>query len=158
VQDGALEFGSILFFSHSWASIGNEKFINFELEFRARFVNPQSPSDAWIGVGLRSQHYFANYAHLLYIKGDGSIWITEPNEQPPSFYKDVDLRPATPMDLSANHRFRVDFGQSRLIVEIDDFSHCFELAHMPKLFGPGFIRFQSSLSRMAISTLKLIGR
>jgi hypothetical protein len=156
VVDGTLEFGSILFFPYSWATIGQEKFLNFELEFSARFSNPQPPNDTWIGVGLRSQHFFANFSHIFYLRRDGFIIITEPNEQPPNFYEDVVLRQATPIDLSAEHRFRVEFEESKLVVELDDFSHRFEVAHMPKVFGPGLIRLQSYRTWMAISHVKLV--
>ena len=40
VIDGALEFGSFSF-THSWASIGKERFRNFTLEFCTRFSGPK---------------------------------------------------------------------------------------------------------------------
>ena len=77
----ALEFGSLLQFSHSWASIGKQPFLNISMYFKARFSNPM-PGEAWIGVGLRSQHFFANFGHVLYLKKDGRIILVEPNEIP----------------------------------------------------------------------------
>lgn len=154
VIDGALEFGSLGFFAQSWASVGKEKFLNFALEFLARFSNPL-PDAAYIGVGLRSQHYYANFAHILYLKRDGSIVITEPNEDPPLFYKDNVLRQATPIDLTAYHHFRVVFNESVLSVKVDDFSHTFQVAQMKKVLGPGLIRFQAHKSWMAINQVKV---
>ncbi len=149
-----LEFGSLWFYSHSWASIGKENFLNFMLEFSARFSNLR-PDAGYIGVGLRSQHYFANFAHILYLNRDGSIVLTEPNEEPPQFYTDIPLRPATSIDLTAQHQFKITFNESVLSVQIDDFSRTFQVATMKKVFGPGLIRFQSHSSWMAISQVKV---
>ncbi len=91
-----LEFGSSQRFSHSWATIGKKKFCNFNLEFEAKFGNVIKREEAWIGVGLRSQHYFANYAHIFYLRANGMIIITEPNENLPQFYQDKILRDRTP--------------------------------------------------------------
>lgn len=149
-----LEFGSTTHFSHSWASVGKEKFYCFQLDFIARFSNP-NPISAYIGVGLRSQHYYANFAHFVYLTRDGRIWITEPNEEPPEFYKGKELRPAKQIDLDADHHFRVVFNQSILSIEVDDFSQGFEVAQMKKVFGPGLIRFQPYRSWMAIKKVKV---
>ena len=155
VVDGALEFGSIFFFEHSWATIGRERFLNFSLEFLARFSNPRDEA-AYIGVGLRSQHFYANFGHILYVNPNGSITITEPNEQPPQFYQDRPLREPTSFDAAAYHRFRVTFNESVLRVEVDEFAHEFEVARMEKVFGPGFIRFQACRTWMAIRELKVL--
>ncbi len=157
VVNGALEFGSLHVFSHSWASIGKEQFLNFELEFWARFSNPLSNA-GYIGVGLRSQHYYANFAHILYLNQNGSIIITEPNEQPQNFYRDNPLRSATPIDLAAYHHFRVVFDESALAVQVDDFSQTFQVSQTSKVFGPGLIRFQSHQTWMAVSRVKVIAR
>jgi hypothetical protein len=153
VVDGALEFGSIFVFSESWASLGNVRVLNFDLEFEAAFRNPAS-DEAWIGVGLRSQHFYANFAHLLYLKKDGSIVLTQPNEIAPTFYTDKQLRGTTRIDLSGFHHFHIRFTQDILLLEIGDFSISLEVARMPKVFGPGLIRFQSSLSWMAIKGIR----
>lgn len=144
-----LEFGSLSFFSHSWASIGKQPLLDFSMHFKARFSNPH-PDDAYIGVGLRSQHYFANFGHILYLKRNGSIVLTEPNEVAPSFYVDKVLREPTPLDLSADQEFYVGFDQTRLQIAVNGFSAEFDVARMPKVFGPGLIRLQSFRSWMAL--------
>jgi hypothetical protein len=153
--NNSLEFGSLWLYSHSWASIGKEKFHTFELEFTARFRNSLPNTTPYIGVGLRSQHYYANYAHLLYLNSEGKIIITEPNEDPPQFYSDHELRGVTSIDLAADHQFRIRFDESVLRVQIDDFDMTFKLAEMKKVFGPGLIRFQSSMTWMALRRLRV---
>lgn len=156
VSKGALEFGASRFYPHSWASLGKGKFYNFDLEFSARFVNPVM-HPAWIGVALRSQHYFANYSHLLYISENGLVVITEPNEDPPSFFKDNTFREREAIDATKDdHYFRASFTDSMLRVQVDDF-HCdFKLNDLKKVFGPGLIRFQSWGTWMAINRLKIV--
>lgn len=155
ILDQSLEFGSLFFFPFSWASIGKEQFLNFNLEFSARFVNPLK-EDSWIGIGMRSQNCYANYGHIYYLKKDGSIVITEPNEEPPSFYEDKILRKPTKIDTDAYHHFHILFNELTIDVQIDNFHpKPFEVIKMKKVFGPGLIRFQSSTSWMSIKDIKL---
>lgn len=154
VIDGKLEFGSINFYSHSWATIGKYIFKNFELKFWTNFSNSMA-DDAYIGVGLRSQHYYANYSHFLYLRKDGYIIITEPNEKPPKFYIDNQLRPKTKIDSAEDHYFHIIFDDSKLNITIDDFSKEFQIKEMEKVFGEGLIRFQSLKSWMVIKKINI---
>lgn len=156
VSKGALEFGASRSFTHSWASLGKSLFLNFDLEFCARFVNPVL-DEPWIGVALRSQHYYANYSHLFYINKNGLVVITEPNEDPPSFYKDNILRERTFIDHTKDdHYFRASFTDSTLRVRVDDFHHEFKLKDLKKVYGQGLIRFQSWGTWMSINRLKIV--
>ena len=131
-----------------------ERFLNFDLEFLAQFRNP-NPITAYIGVGLRSQHYYANFAHFVYLTLKGEIWITGPNEEPPEFYEGKEIRPAKSIDINTDHHFRIVFNQSILSIQVDDFSKTFEVSQMKKVFGPGLIRFQAYNSWMAIKKVKV---
>ena len=153
VLNGALEFGSLWHFGHSWASVGKRHFATFSIHFNARFANPQP--GAWIGIGFRSQHFYAKYAHMLYLKSDGSIVLVEPNEVPPALYHDKILRNPNSIDLTASHEFYVQFDAKNLTVRVDDFSSSIDVATMPKVFGSGLIRFQSSLSWMSLISLDI---
>ncbi len=156
VINDALEFGSPGFFSHSWASVGKERFLHFKLEFSARFVEPMSDAPK-IGVALRSQHYYANFGHHFSIAGDGSVWITEPHNQPPNLYDDTRVREPTDIDLDEFHLFKADFTKDRLLLSVDDFEHEIEVANMRKVFGPGLIRLYSVRSLMAIRHITVEG-
>ena len=155
VKDGVLEFGSLWNFPHSWATIGKRKFYEFGLDFTATFRNPHPSGNSYIGVGVRSQHYYANFAHILYLNFDGRIVITEPDENPPKFYEDNLLRGATSIDPSADHHFSITFDQSALQIAVDDFKVAFPLADMQKALGPGLIRFQAYRTWMGLRAVKL---
>jgi hypothetical protein len=63
---------------------------------------------------------------------------------------DQPLRGPTPIDLSGNQEFSVDFDEVQLRIAINDFSADFDVAKMPKVFGAGLIRFQAFRSWMAL--------
>ncbi len=155
VIEGRLEFGSSQVFSHSWASIGKKRFDNFQIEFEAKFSNIVNEKEAWIGIGLRSQHYAPSFAHIFYLRANGMIIIAEPNDDPPEFYKDNRLRNVTQIDTDKDYLFRVSFNNTILEVEIDGFSRSFRVEQMRKVFADGLIRLQAFYCWMALKRLKL---
>lgn len=152
VIDESLEFGSRSHYPHSWASVGKRSFLNFSIEFSARFSNPV-PGHGFIGVGLRSQHFYAGYGHIIYLNHEGQITIAQPTDQPPHFYEDVVLRSKTPIDLMSYHDFQIAFSESGLDIRIDDFHRILSVGDIKKVLGPGLIRFQSHMSWMVIRQL-----
>ena len=97
---------------------GEDCVLNVSLRCKICFSNPQS--DAFIGVAVRSQNFLASFVHLIYLKRNGSIVIAEPNEVPPNSYEDRMCRGPTPTD-------EAEFDEGK----------------MPKVFGPGLVRFKS---------------
>jgi hypothetical protein len=152
VIDGALEFGSLVSFPHSWASLGNIRILCFDLEFEAAFRNTMN--DGWMGVGFRSQSYFANFEHLFYLKQNGAILLTQPDETAPNFYTDKLLRAPVLIDQIGFHSFHVRFTPDTLLLSIDNFSISLDVMKLPKVLGPGLIRFQSCLSWMTIKKIR----
>jgi hypothetical protein len=155
VTNGLLEFGSLWSFPHSWATIGKQRPHDFTLNFVSTFRNPHADGNAYIGVGVRSQHYYANFAHILYLNHNGRIVITEPNEEPPKFYEDRILREPTRIDPAADHCFTIAFDHEALQIRVDDFTARFPVAQMRKVLGPGLIRFQAYRTWMGLRSLSL---
>jgi len=153
INKGFLEFGSLTHFGHSWASIGSERFSNFRLEFTAAPTHPELPV-WWIGVNMRSQHYFANYGHLVLLRNDGAVFVTQPDESSPNSYRDEPLRPPTLMGHTKEHAFRIAFSDDELQIAIDEWETRWDFTNR-KTFGPGLVRFQSSLTRMRVRNIRL---
>ena len=153
VVQGALEFGSLSFYPQSWASLGNEQVLNCDIAFDAKFRYQQA-STSWVGIALRSQSFWANYSHLLYLKVDGSIVVTQPDESKPNLYSDVQLRKPRRIDPQAFHHFHMRFSESTLRVQIDDFSRTIRVARMPKVLGAGLVRFQSAGTWMVLKNIR----
>jgi hypothetical protein len=108
----------------------------------------------YIGVGVRSQNYYAGFGHIVYLNRDGSVIMAQPDESAAGF-TDLPLRPPTPIDVSADHAFEIVFTRSKMVVSVDDFTTAFTIADMPKVLGAGLIRFQSHLAWMSIRSLRL---
>jgi hypothetical protein len=156
VVNGAFQFGSIFSYAHSWVSIGNAKLLNFRLQFDARFAI-QTPKGSMykIGVGLRSQHFYANYEHVLVLATDGSIVITEPNNDLPMLYSNIDIRSSIEFDPYIFHVFDITFDEKELSIAIDDFSCNFATSEMKRVFGPGLIRFHATRTWMDIRNISI---
>jgi hypothetical protein len=155
VRDGWFEFGSLWAFPNSWATIGKLRLADFALSFTARFAQLHPDKDqGYIGVGLRSQHFYAPYGHILYLNRDGSILLTQPDESS-NGYHDVPLRKATKIDPFAEHSFQCTFTGSVLSIRVDDFTKDFPVSKMPKVLGPGMVRLQAHVAWMGISRLTL---
>jgi hypothetical protein len=156
VVNGWLEFGSSWSFPHSWASVGKRPFDFFDIQFNARALDTfAEPGGCYIGVGVHSQHFYANFGHVFYLNSAGFVIITEPDEQPPNFYTDNVLRQRHPIDLTTTHQFRIRWDQAALMVQVDEFQRTFEVPAMKKTFGPGLIRLQSFRTRMAVDRLRV---
>ncbi len=149
ITNDYLEFGSRYYFPGSWATLGKEEFYNFSLEFSAKFINPLDESSK-IGVGLRSQHYYANYSHCFVLQKNGDVWMTEPNDEPPVFANDVKLFEFGTIDMNKFNIFKFKFFNNTIEVDINDFHKAIDLEKSKKEFGKGFIRFLSVRCIMAI--------
>jgi hypothetical protein len=155
VRNGWLEFGSLWAFPNSWATVGKLRVSDFSLSFTARFAQVHPAKDhGYIGVGLRSQHFYAPYGHILYLNRDGSIVLTQPDETP-NGYHDVRLRDATSIDPFAEHSFECTFTGARLSIKVDDFAKEVAVSTMPKVLGAGLVRLQAHVAWMAIRRLTL---
>jgi hypothetical protein len=156
VIDGCFQFGSVISYPHSWVSVGNARLKSVRLEFNARFglISSIGPL-CKIGVALRSQNFYANFGHVVVLSSDGSILVTEPNNDPPGYYANIDVREATEIDPASFHSFELEFNDSEFNIAIDDFSIGFQVSDMKRVFGPGLVRFHATRSWMEISDLSI---
>jgi len=155
VRNGRFEFGSLWSYPHSWATLGKYPLSTFALTFSASFALVHPDKDhGYIGVGIRSQNYYAGFGHIVYLNRDGSIVMCQPAETSEGFV-DIRLREAQPIELDAEHSFELEFSASTLSVQVDGCSATFPVADMPKVLGPGLIRFQSHVCWMGISRIGL---
>lgn len=156
VVSGAFQFGSLYSYPHSWASIGNLHLLNVKLRFEARFAAALSSGpECKIGVGLRTQHFYANFGHILVLGADGSIIVTEPNNESLLSYANIDIRGPTRIDVNTLHSFEVVFNERMLRVEVDGFSHTFQVEDMKRVLGPGILRFHATRAWMDITKITL---
>jgi hypothetical protein len=119
VMEDGLEFGSVYFFQHSWITVGDDDHSRVQLEATMRFsecAHLPDVSDGWIGIALRSQHSYANFSHLVYLKPDGSVWYTKPLDE--WNYEDVLIDSLKGFSLSDFVKFHLSFGQDVFRIEV----------------------------------------
>jgi hypothetical protein len=154
IREGIFEFGSLFSYPHSWASIGNLNLQNVKVSFKAKFIDMLEENPK-IGIAVRSQHFYANFGHVLVLGADGSIFITQPNNEPPQYYSDITLRGPTNIRPNDLHEFEISINEESFIVKIDDFSEKRAISEMPRVNGPGLVRFHATRAWMGIESLSL---
>ena len=117
VADG-VEFGSHYFFKNSWITVGDSDYKQIKLRATMRFsdCSPNKQAKAWIGIALRSQHFFANYSHLTYVKTDGSVFYTRPQNE--LKFDDVLIDRLNGFQLSDFIEFQLTFEPNTLQIRV----------------------------------------
>jgi hypothetical protein len=129
IVDDGLEFGSLYDFRHSWLTVGDEDHAVVNLEATLRFSdrNPKfGPTEGWIGIALRSQHFFADYGHLVFVRPDGSIRHTEPHDESQPL-GDVEIDSLKGFTLSQFVTFRLSIGPDTLRINVNEASKAINL-------------------------------
>jgi hypothetical protein len=171
IRNEVLEFGSVTSYPNSWASVGKELYDNYMLKFDAKFINPYAKSfkdkyfckrsEFFIGVGLRSHHYYAGYGHILYLRGDGNIILSTPKAptENGSGWEDITLRKSTRTNLNAFHKFKIVFINDSIDIMVDDFKKTIKRGYrkndMKKVFSTGLIRFQAYFCWMGVKRVSI---
>jgi hypothetical protein len=71
------------------------------------------------------------------------------------YYTDITLRPPTKINPYDFHNFSIEINEEVFKVEIDDFVEKIAISDMPRVNGPGLVRFHATRSWMGIGTFKL---
>jgi hypothetical protein len=136
--------------------VGNQKFQNVRVTANMKFVTtPQCPS--WIGIAVRSSHYFANYGYLLYAGTDGHIKYTEPKNEV-GVYVDKDIGEIPPHNsLNENQflSFEIRVDDNNLTMEVNKVRKVLPLADLPYVIKSGHILLQTCKTRVGIQSLKI---
>lgn len=157
-RDG-LEFGSFYVFRYSWLTLGLEKYGSIRVQAEMRFTQLRSDvanDHRWIGIMLRSQHFFANYGHLIYVLSDGTVKRTEPKKD--EFNKE-DPDPSLGQIQDFSHDKWVDFDlrfdEHALLGSVGGVVFNIPVTDMPYTYNAGLVRFQTYNARACVRTLKV---
>jgi hypothetical protein len=77
-------------------------------------------------VGIRSQHFYAGFGHIVYLNRAGEVMRAQPDESQ-SGYRDIQLGGPRPIDLSADHRFEISLTESDFSIRVNDITRSFSL-------------------------------
>jgi len=153
-----LEFGSLFLYEYSWLTLGEKEYDNIHIKSEMKFLdkNPQlQRSDGWIGISPKSTHFAANFEHLLYVKADGTIILTQPLNSRGA-YRDKPLGKLKNFDITQWIRFDILLNHEVFKIQINDFKVEFDLKDktaMPYCYNSGVIRFQTYLVRACIKSV-----
>ena len=153
-----LEFGSLFFYQYSWLTLGKKQFSNIHIKAKMKFVeiNQLLPEgEGWVGISLRSQHFYANFNHLFYVKSNGSMVYARPLDDCGNF-KNIPLGELKNFEINQWINFDIKFTDYSLDISINEFSREFLMEKkedMPFCFNSGMIRFQTDKARACIQSI-----
>lgn len=156
VDDG-LEFGSLYIFRNSWLTVGDDDHAQVDVEATMRFSdgNPAfSLEKGWIGIALRSQHFFANYGNLVFVHPSGSVKYFEPLDELHS--REVMIGSLDGFDPSQPVDFQLSFGPDTFEIKVNEASRTIDLRSAPHVRQAGKVRLQTYGCRAVLSHLKVI--
>ncbi len=156
--DDGLEFGSFYVFRYSWLTLGQEQFSSVKVHAEMRFteLGPNAAAgQGWIGIMLRSQHFFAEAGHLIYVVSDGSIHCTKPVNEFGKEESDPDLGQIQGFSLNDWVEFDLQFDQHALSGSVGGKKFEILVTDMPHIYNAGHLRFQTSRARSCIRSLRV---
>ena len=154
--EDCVEYGSFYVFRNSWLLLTNADYQNLRVRIRFRFsafIN--APGDGWFGVSLRNQHFLANWGHLVFLRTDGKVQRTEP-EDDHGKYHDVDVGQLANFD----HRsvdfidLKAEFNDEQLVFSVGSVQAAVNVSEMPYVYGAGKVRMSTSFCRVLIREIE----
>ena len=151
----SLEFGSLFVFRNSWISIGSQDLSKFGLAARMRFSQLRD-LEAWVGISVRSHHFFANFGHLIYLTSTGKVVRTVPEDDLGKYHDEV-IGELPHFDVSSPvyHDFHIEVDDEMMNMAVDGVGGTFKLSEMPFVYASGRILFQTCNCRGAINSIKI---
>lgn len=151
-----LEHGSLFAFRFSWLTFTKEKFKNVQVTAKMKFTQLRSSGGAgWIGIMLRSQHFFANNGHLIYLTSDGLIHHTKPIHEFDKHPSDPVIGSIDGFDPDEWVEFDIIFNDEALFGSVGGVPFHIDVSEMPFVHNAGLVRFQTFLARACIGTLRV---
>lgn len=157
LSDG-LEFGSFYVFRYSWLTLGLDQFRNIRLRAEMRFTELHPDATAgqgWVGIMLRSPHFFADYGHLVYVVSNGAVQHTQPVDE---FHKEPDdplLGQIPNFKLTDWVHFDLLFDEQSLGGSVGGITFDIPVSGMPFTHNAGHLRFQTYLARACLKSLEV---
>jgi hypothetical protein len=123
-----------------------------------RFTPPRSDvtnDNRWIGIMLRSQHFFANYGHLTYVLSDGTVKRTEPIDEFNKADQDPYLGQIQNFNLNKWVNFDLRFDERAFSGSVNGVKFNIQATNMPYKYNAGLVRIQTYKARACVRTLKV---
>lgn len=150
-----LGFGSLYVFRNSWLSFSNLRLRNVRVQAEMKFTL-WGDHPCWIGIMLRSQHFFADFGHIVYLNSHGAVSRTVPEDDLGRYHNeefgqidnfDPDSGEFVPFDLSMDEK--------ALEVSVGPVRNSFAVQDMAYVFGRGNVLFQTFRARVGIRNVRI---
>jgi hypothetical protein len=149
-----LEFGAPLNYRYSWMSLGDIRLSKLIVEADLKLTLSHPNHEPFIGIMVRSQHYFANWGHLVFVRGDGKVYLNvRKNES--GDYEDKLIGQVPNFDIKSFFKFKVAISDLDIKVWVNDFSQSIPLISLPYVFSAGRLLFIAGYCRMGIRAVKV---
>lgn len=150
-----LEFGSLYVFPNSWLSFSNLKIRNVRVQADMKFTLRRDVP-CWIGIAVRSQLFWANRGHLIYLDSNGVVQRTVP-ENDLDNYHDEKIGQIDDFDPHSEEfvEFDVSIDEEALNVSVGPVQNSFAVRDMLYVFGRGNVLFQTYCARAGIRNIRI---
>ena len=105
----------------------------------------------WMGIMLRSQHFYAEAGHLIYIKSDGLIQHTQPINEGKKEGEDPILGNIPDFNVRNWIEFDLSFSPKGIMGKVGGIKICINSKDMPFIYSAGLLRFQTYRTRSILS-------
>jgi hypothetical protein len=154
ILSDCLEFGSFFLFPYSGASVANLKIddVHVKAEMKLTEFGSLEQREEWIGIAVRSQHYFANYGWLVPVDWHGYVKLAYPKSDLGVFETLVlgQVRPLSEPGPARFVAFDVTATSTTLSITVDDFHHEVRLTDLPFVPTRGRVLFQAAFCRAGL--------
>jgi hypothetical protein len=152
-----LEIGSFHVYRNSWLLLTSADYRNARVCIRFRFAAlGKDPPSAFLGISLRNQHFHANWGHMVFLRADGRVIRTEPENDMGAYHNvDVGEIPMFKHDARKLIKMTATFTEEHLSLSVGPVKAQIPVSAMPYVYGAGKVRVSIAACRVHIREIEL---
>jgi len=152
---GCLEFGSLYHFPYSWLSFSNVKLRNVRVQAEMRFTLRRD-EPCWMGIMLRSQHFYSNFGHRIYVNCHGAVSRTVPEDELGRYHdEEIDRIDGFNPDSGEFVKFDVSMDEEALKIAVGPVQSSFPVQDMAYVFAKGNVLFATASARVGVKNIQI---
>lgn len=152
-----LEFGAPLNYRYSWMSLGDLRLSKVHVKAEIKMtldLPPTAELDPFMGVMVRGQHYFANFGHLIFVRKDGTVYLTV-REDVRGKYHDEPVGKTANFDMRQFVYFDIAMDDDILKTNVNNLSVSKRLTELPYVFSAGRVIFIAGYCRVGVRNIEV---
>lgn len=149
-----LEFGAPLNYRYSWMSLGDLRLSKVHIKAEIKMTLDSPSFNPFMGVMVRGQHYFANFGHLIFVRQDGTVYLTM-REDDSGKYHDEPLGKIADFDMRQFACFDIAMNDDILKIKVNALEVSKKLTELPYVFSAGRIIFIAGHCRVGIRNIEV---